>query len=92
MNKFIIILLLAAGIYSCAPKKHEAPDPEYELGQKMTFNGADPEQTFIIVGYRQSYQSPVEKEWKDQEYIVFIYVNKQNDISEATIHRNALLK
>ncbi|WP_017731362.1 hypothetical protein [Nafulsella turpanensis] len=58
----------------------------------MTFVGAEPEETYVIVGYRALLEDKTEKKWRDQEYIVFVYTNEQGDVKEAVIHRNAIIK
>lgn len=88
-NLVIIILFVLVG---CVEKKQLHPEPHLEMGQEISFPGSSPDKSYIIIGYKKNYEGPVEKDWGNQEYIVFIYVNDLNDVKEATIHKNSLLK
>jgi hypothetical protein len=85
----IIVLLLL----SCKPHgDYEHPEPTLELGQLANFHGADPNRSYIIIGYRHYLESKTDKYWDDHAYIVFLYINDSHDIKQAVIHRNSVLK
>ena len=91
-KKLIFPAVLLGMLCSCGEPVYEAPEPHLELGQRMTFVGAAPEKAYVIVGYRSQLEDKTEKRWREQEYIVFIYINDQGDVKEAAVHRNAILK
>ena len=98
--KSILILVIPLFIIVSACENHSAqaqkapmvPDPSMELGQLASFHGFDPDRSFVIVGYRDELESETSKVWNDQAYLVFLYTNDEQEINEAVIHRNSLLK
>jgi hypothetical protein len=93
MKRDLIILMLGIMISSCQTQnKVSAPEPHLELGQRISFQGSNPEKSYIIIGYRKDLNSKVDKDWANQEYIVFVYINDHNDVKEATIHKNSITK
>ena len=91
-KKLILPAFLLVVLHSCEEPVHNSPEPHLELGQRMIFVGAEPEKAYVIVGYRSQLEDKTDKEWKGQEYVVFVYINDQGDVKEAVIHRNAILK
>ena len=93
MNKIFYTIAVSLLLLSCNPKKQvSGPEPHLELGQKVTFMGGNPESDYVIVGYKSDYDGKIEKQWNDQDYIVFVYTNAQNDIKEGTVHVNSVIK
>lgn len=93
MKRFFYIAVVAGLLFSCEPaKKHAGPEPHLELGQKVIFVGGNLDNDYVIVGYKKDFDGRIEKEWKDQDYIVFVYTNAQNDIKEGTVHVNSVIK
>lgn len=93
MRNIVTVLLLSILIFafSCEPA-HKAPEPHLELGQKISFPGANDEKSYIILGYRDEADGETSRFYHDQAYIVFIYVNDQEDVKQGIIHKNAVLK
>jgi len=91
-NRFVFASLFILMLSSCDKKEAQRPEPHLELGQDMQFIGSDAARTYVITGYRRTYQGPVDKDWNNQDYIVFVYINNLNDVKDATIHRNSVLK
>ncbi len=94
MVKYLYAILITLVLSSCQSEKSRnvVPEPHLELGQKVTFVGGNIESDYVIVGYKTDYAGKIEKVWKDQDYIVFIYTNAQNDIKEGTVHVNSVVK
>lgn len=93
MNRIFCMIVASVLLLSCQPQKeYDGPEPHLQLGQKVIFMGGNPESDYVIVGYKKDYDGRIEKEWKDQDYIVFIYTNAQNDIKEGTVHVNSVIK
>jgi hypothetical protein len=94
MVKYLYAFLIIFIVLACQPEKNKTavPEPHLELGQKVTFVGGNAESDYVIVGYKSDYSGEIEKLWKDQDYIVFIYTNAQNDIKEGTVHVNSVVK
>ena len=93
MLKYTYIFLFAISLFSCQPKKdYSEPEPHLQLGQKVNFMGGNPESDYVIVGYKSDYDGKIQKQWENQEYIVFVYTNAQNDIKEGTVHVNSIMK
>ena len=94
MNKILYALAFSLMLLSCDTKStaYQGPEPHLELGQKVTFMGGDLESDYVIVGYKSDYDGKIEKIWREQDYIVFIYTNAQNDIKEGTVHVNSVIK
>lgn len=96
MIKIFYTILLSVILISCQQEKRKTgnlvPEPHLELGQKVTFVGGNIESDYVIVGYKSDYAGEIEKSWRDQDYIVFIYTNNQNDIKEGTVHVNSVIK
>lgn len=88
---FFVVLLFAL-FPSCTEKKYLRPEPHLEMGQEISFPGSSPDKSYIIIGYKRNYDGPVEKEWSNQDYIVFIYINDLNDVKKAAIHKNSVIK
>jgi hypothetical protein len=91
-KNLMYILFFAFIATSCVVESNRVPEPHLELGQKINFPGANPEKSYIIIGYREDLESKSEKNWRNQDYIVFLYVNDVNDVKEAVIHKNSILK
>ena len=85
------IYLLFFILFSCNSNT-EKPEPHLELGQKISFVGALPERDYVIVGYRNQLEGKTKNKWNNQPYIVFTYINKDYDVKNGVIHRNAILK
>ena len=93
MRKLFLGFITASILFACNPKKPIIkPDPHLELGQLASFLGCDPSRSYIIIGYRDQLESLTEKEYRGQDYIVFLYINDQHDIKEAIIHKNSVIK
>lgn len=93
MNNVFYVFVVSVLLLSCEPKKNvSSPEPHLELGQKVIFMGGNAESDYVIVGYKSDYDGKIEKQWKDQDYIVFVYTNAQNDIREGTVHVNSVIK
>lgn len=94
MVKYLYAFLITLMLTSCQSEKSKnvVPEPHLELGQKVTFVGGNLESDYVIVGYKSDYAGKIEKHWRDQDYIVFIYTNAQNDIKEGTVHVNSVVK
>lgn len=93
MNKVFYVFVVSVLLLSCEAKKNvKGPEPHLELGQKVIFMGGNLESDYVIVGYKSDYDGRIEKQWKDQDYIVFVYTNAQNDIKEGTVHVNSVIK
>lgn len=93
MKRFFYTALVAGLLLSCEPAKtYSAPDPHLELGQKVIFVGGDLDNDYVIVGYKEDFDGKIEKLWRDQDYIVFVYTNAQSDIKEGTVHVNSVIK
>lgn len=92
MKRILAALLMSLIFFGCQPKERLVPEPHLELGQKVTFVGSEPEETYVIVGYRELYESETQKDWNSQDYIVFVYITDQNEVKEGTVHRNSIMK
>jgi hypothetical protein len=88
----VFITLIALCLNSCVEKPKSNPEPHLELGQEISFPGSSPDKSYLIIGYRRNYDGPVEKEWNNQDYVVFIYINDNNDVKQATIHKISVIK
>ncbi len=88
---YLIFTLMLAGVLGCQPPAR-APEPHLELGQMITFQGANPDKTYIVLGYREEAESTITRFYRDQDYVVFIYVDGNDEVKQATIHKNAILK
>jgi hypothetical protein len=93
-RRFIVVLFVfvCLGLDSCMEKPKSNPEPHLELGQEISFPGSSPDKSYLIIGYKRNYEGPVEKEWNNQDYVVFIYINDNNDVKQATIHKISVLK
>ncbi len=91
-GKLLVAVCLLGNLWACQGQEARVPEPHLELGQRIFFVGGQPEQTYVVAGYRHYLEDKTEKDWQDQEYIVFTYINQQGDVKEATVHRNAILK
>lgn len=94
MVKYLYAILIMLVLSSCQSETSSivVPEPHLELGQKVTFVGGNAQSDYVIVGYKSDYAGKIEKNWRDQDYIVFIYTNAQNDIKEGTVHVNSVVK
>ncbi|GJM61549.1 hypothetical protein [Persicobacter diffluens] len=97
MKKFLIAGVILLVIVLVTPsfiiENDQAPvDPHLVLGQAIHFRGCVPEKTYLIVGYRETYEGPVEKKWMDQEYLAFVYITDLGEYKMGTIHRNSVIK
>ncbi|BDC98564.1 hypothetical protein [Persicobacter psychrovividus] len=97
MKKFIIVgmLLLAVVIVTpsfIAERDYAPVDPHLILGQSIHFLGSTQGKAYIVIGYRDEYDSEVDKQWKDQDYVVFLYTTELGEFKTSTIHRNAVVK
>lgn len=93
MKRSLYAALFAGLLLSCEPTKtYSGPEPHLELGQKVIFVGGNLENDYVIVGYKENFDGRIEKRWRDQDYIVFVYTNAQNDIKEGTVHVNSVIK
>jgi len=93
MNKIFYTLAISFLLMACEAKQNlKGPEPHLELGQKVIFMGGNMDSDYVIVGYKSDYDGEIEKIWRDQDYIVFIYANTQNDIKEGTVHVNSVIK
>lgn len=92
MKNIVLVLFLVCLLSRCNTPSSELPEPHLELGQRITFVGAEPEKTYVVVGYRHLLEDKTDKKWNNHDYIVFTYSNDQGDINVAVIHRNAILK
>ena len=88
---FVMVASLFFG--SC---EHKAPaikpPPHLELGQMIIFEGGDPSQTYIVLGYKSEVEAVTEKTYRGQEYVVFMYANNNRDLKQAVIHHNSIIK
>ena len=85
------ISLLCFFLASCNSVEKK-PEPHLELGQEITFVGAVPGKDYVVVGYRSELEGKTQHNWNNQPYIVFTYINKNDDVKVGAIHRNAILK
>lgn len=92
MIRTLAAVLLLITFFACEPKTKLVPEPHLELGQKIVFVGSAPDETYIIVGYKEMYEGETQKDWNKQDYIVFVYLTKQNDMKEGTVHVNSIMK
>ena len=92
MKKLLLNCLLMWVLTGCSTPSSSVPEPHLELGQRITFVGAEPEKAYVVVGYRHLLEDKTDKKWNDHDYIVFSYANDRGDILLSTIHRNAILK
>ena len=94
MKNLLFTLFLSFLFFTCQIKQENTvpPEPEIELGQLATFLGADPDRSYIIIGYREELESKTERHYHGQEYIVFLYINDVHDIKQAVIHKNSVIK
>jgi len=93
MKKILVVIALTAIFAACQTKGDSVrPEPEIELGQLATFLGADPDRSYIIIGYREELESKTERHYHGQEYIVFLYINDLHDIKQGVIHKNSVIK
>lgn len=92
MKNILQVFFLICLLSGCNAPSSELPEPHLELGQRITFVGAEPEKTYVVVGYRHLLEDKTDKNWNNHDYIVFTYHNDRGDILVATIHRNAILK
>ena len=95
MKKLILVLMVAFMAVACEPTSGGADEiapAHLVLGNRLKFLGSSPETTYLIVGYRQNYEGRVEKKWKSQEYITFIYINDLNEVGTGTVHVNSVVK
>lgn len=83
---------LVGSIWACEGQEIRTPEPHLELGQRISFVGGKPDKTYVIVGYRHYLEDKTDKYWQDQAYIAFSYINSEEDVKVAAIHRNAILK
>ena len=68
------------------------PEPHLELGQRITFVGADPQKTYLVAGYREQFEDKTDSNWSKQAYIVFTYFDDNGDYVQGIVHKNAILK
>lgn len=86
-------ILFSCLLWSCETKDPpRKAEPHLELGQTITFQGSDPDCTYTILGYREEADSPTEKTYRGQHYIVYFYMNSRNDILQSVIHKNSIIK
>ncbi|MGB3182667.1 MAG: hypothetical protein WBB45_14850 [Cyclobacteriaceae bacterium] len=91
--KTLLTICLACLLFAACEPVNKAPiEPHLELGQRITFSGADTKAAYVVLGYKSELDGGIEKVWKNQDYIVFLYTNDHGDIKQATIHQNAILK
>ena len=90
MKNFLLPILFFF-MLSC-DKPEQRPEPHLELGQRISFVGGDPEADYVVIGYRNLLESKTDAKWNNQNYIVFIYVDKNDQVQQATVHKNAILK
>ena len=93
MRHLFILGCLAVLFLACEPKgERPHPEPTLELGQLANFHGADPDRSYIIIGYRHYLESKTDKYWDNHDYVVFLYINDSHDIKQGVIHKNSVLK
>lgn len=94
MKRFLLILMVASLGVACEPvaSAEEAAPAHLVLGNRLKFLGSSPETTYLIVGYRNEYEGTIEKAWKGQEYISFMYINDLNEVGTGTVHINSVVK
>jgi hypothetical protein len=92
MRYFFYFSFIILFISSCVEKKRLNPDPHLELGQEISFPGSSPDKSYLIIGYKRNFEGPIEKDWNNQDYIVFIYINDNNDVKQGTIHKISVIK
>lgn len=95
MKKLLLVLMLAGMAVACDPVSGGEEDfapAHLVLGQRLKFLGSSPETTYLIVGYRDTYEGTIDNTWKNQEYIVFTYINDLNNVGTGTIHLNSVIK
>ncbi len=92
MKKIILALLVTGMLWGCGSTETKPPEPHLELGQRISFVGAEPEKTYVIVGYRHFLEDKTDKHWQNHEYLVISYINDQGDMKTGTIHKNSVLK
>lgn len=91
MKTLSIFLIYILFLFSCN-SQIARPEPHLELGQKISFVGGTSETDYVIIGYREQLESKTEDTWKDQNYLVFVYLDKNEELKQGVIHRNAILK
>jgi hypothetical protein len=92
MKYFFYFFLIVFSLASCSEKKKSNPEPHLELGQEISFPGSSPDKSYLIIGYKRNFEGPIEKEWNNQDYVVFIYINDNNDVKQGTIHKISVIK
>lgn len=105
MKKLLIIGIMCFALQSCITVQNypdsaklnrtTAPlpaEPHLILGQQLSFLGCNPDKIYLVIGYKATLDSPTEKDWYDQDYIVFMYTNDLNDIKQGSVHKNAIIK
>lgn len=91
MKYLLPIILLCTILMSCQPPENQ-PEPHLELGQKISFVGGKQEVDYVVIGYRDQLESNTEDIWNNQNYLVFVYLNNNDEVKQGIIHRNAILK
>jgi hypothetical protein len=89
--KHLLLPLIISLLFACH-NPTTSPEPHMELGQKISFVGGNPQTDYVIIGYRDQLESKTESLWNNQSYLVFIYLNDNDEVKQAVIHRNAILK
>jgi hypothetical protein len=91
--RLLSISCLMAVMLSCNSSQNDSPpEPHLELGQRITFVGANPEKVYLVAGYRNQLEDKTDTNWNKQGYIVFTYFDDQGDYVQGVVHKNAILK
>jgi len=91
MKILFVYLVFIFSLISCQSKVLRS-EPHLELGQKITFVGGISDTDYVLIGYRDQLESNTEDTWNEQNYVVFVYLNKDEELKQGIIHRNAILK
>lgn len=92
MKKILAAVFIMSALFACEPAEQKVPEPHLLLGQRITFVGCEPDETYVIVGYKEQFDGDTQKDWNEQEYVVFVYMTQQNEMKEGTIHINSIVK
>jgi len=92
MKKLLLLFVVALAAAGCKQEYNNNTPPHVMLGQEIKFLGCSPEKTYVVVGYRERFEGPVQKVWRAHDYVVFTYINDLNEVKNGTVHFLSVLK
>lgn len=92
MKNFVLSIFFCSFTFFGCQSQVSRPEPHLELGQRISFVGGNGETEYVLIGYRDQLESKTEDLWNDQNYLVFVYLNNDDELKQGIIHRNAILK